>query len=103
MIEPPFVTTAPIAFIASIGEPPPTAIKKSQSFDLKQSTPLFMIRSVGSEFTSSKIMYLIPKEPSMSVTSLTLPSLTINWSVTIKACLPKAAINSFAFSSAFSP
>ena len=57
LTEQPLVATAPIAFIASIGEPPPTAIRKSHFSSFHTFKPASIILSVGSLMTPSKIAY----------------------------------------------
>ena len=103
LIEPPLVATAPIAFMVSIGEPPPTAIRKSHFSSFQAFKPVSTILSVGSPVTPSKIAYCVLLLSSISVTLLAFPSFTIIGSVTIRAFLPKAEICSEASDNAFSP
>ena len=85
-----------MAFIVSIGEPPPIAIKKSQFDSLYFLTPASTITSVGSPVISVYSANSTPCFVKAAFTLSTLASFTIIGSATIKAFLPnfKSALSS---------
>ena len=54
LMDPPFTATTPMAFMVSMGEPPPTAMRKSHFSCSHTTIPASTILSVGSPVTPSK-------------------------------------------------
>ena len=66
LMEPPFTATTPMAFMVSMGEPPPTAMRKSHFSWSQTAFPASTILSVGSPVTPAKTAYSTPAPASIS-------------------------------------